>query len=183
VSATAEVLIRDLSARGVRLSRNGDRLHYVDPRGVLTPELRKTLSEAKPAILAALDASDARLDIRAELERLALAEGIAAELVQRLSADDVAACAGLSSAALRAYVRVLRDAELRARGEVPPDETAAIQCVRCGPVFVAAEVAQVLPIIGGTPTAAGCPWCFNRKAGLQIPRPESNPDHERQIQR
>lgn len=174
MSATAEVLIRDLSARGVRLSRNGDRLHYVDPRGVLTPELRKTLSDAKPAILAALDAGDACLDMRAVLEQLARAEGIAAELVHRLSADDVAACAGFSSDALRAYVRVLRDGELRAQGQVPPDETATAQCVRCGPVFIAPEVAAVLPRIGGTPTAAGCPWCHNRKAGRPIPRP---PEH------
>jgi hypothetical protein len=112
--------------------------------------------------------------MRAELERLARAEGVAAELVTtRLPADDVAACEGLSINALRAYVRVLRDGALRARGEVPPDETATIHCVRCGPVFAAAEVAQVLPIISGTPTAAGCPWCFNRKDGLPIPRPEN----------
>jgi hypothetical protein len=117
---------------------------------------------------------------RAELERLAHAEGVAAELVNRLPADDVGACEGLSCDALRAYVRVLRDGDLRARGEVPPDETAAIHCVRCGPVFAAAEVAQSLPIIGGRPTAAGCPWCFSRKAGLPIPRPEpKNPDYKR----
>ena len=118
---------------------------------------------------------------RAELERLAHAESIATELVNRLPADDVAACEGLSSDALRAYVRVLRDGEMRALGEVPPNETATIHCVRCGPVFAAAEVAQILPIIGGRPTAAGCPWCFSRKAGLPIPRPEQpqNPNHKR----
>jgi hypothetical protein len=170
MSATAE-LIRDLSARGVRFTRNGDRLHVEAPTGTLTPELRKTLAEAKPAILAALDAGDARPDTRAELERIARAEGVAAELVRRLPADDVTACADLSSNALRAYVRVLRDAERRSHGKTPPDETAEAQCVRCGPIFIAPEVAAVLPIIGGVPTAAGCPWCFNRKAGLPIPRP------------
>jgi hypothetical protein len=167
MSATAETLIRDLSARGVRLSRNGENLRIVAPRGTLTPDLRQTLAEAKPAILAALTAGE----LHARLESLALAEGIAAELADRLCDDDVRACAGLPDTALIAYLRCVRDSDLRERGEVPPDETAVICCARCGPVYAAPEVARVLPVVAGAPTAIGCPWCTNCARGLPIPRP------------
>lgn len=40
----------------VRLSAKGDKLGVNAPKGVLTPELRATLTAAKPAILAALTA-------------------------------------------------------------------------------------------------------------------------------
>ena len=148
-------------------------------RGSGTPE-SKAVSHV-PAVPAVPVRKRQCADTRSELERVAHAEGVAAELVTRLPTGDVSVCEGLSRDALRAYVRVLRDGELRARGEVPPDETATIHCVRCGPVFAAAGVAQILPIIRGKPTAAGCPWCFNRQAGLPIPRPEQpkNPDHKR----
>ena len=170
MSATAETLIRDLSARGVRLSRNGENLRIVAPRGTLTPELRQTLAEAKPAILAALTTGE----LRAKLESLALVEGIAAAVVRELPAADVEACAGLSDDTLRAYVRTLRDPDLRERGVVPPDETATIVCRRCGPVYAAPEVARVLPAVRGLPTAAGCPWCHVQNRGA-IPRPPVNP--------
>ena len=50
---------------------------------------------------------------------------------------------------------------MRERGEIPPDYTHIAICAGCGPVwlFVAGHV-------------QGCPWCFNRKKGLLIPRPE-----------
>ena len=167
MTATAETLIRDLSRRGVRLSRNGENLSIVAPRGTLTPEIRQALVEAKPAILAALTASD----LRAKLESLALDEGIAAASVRSLPTVDVEACAELSDDTLRAYVRALRDSALRKRGMVPHDEIAAIRCVHCGPVYAAPEVARVLPVIRGLPTAAGCPWCRVRARGLPFPKP------------
>lgn len=170
MSATAETLIRDLSARGVRLSRNGENLRIVAPRGTLTPELRQTLAEAKPAILAALTTGE----LRAKLESLALAEGIAAAIVRELPAADVETCAELSDDTLRAYARALRDSDLRERGMVPPDETMAIRCAHCGPVYAAPEVARVLPVVRGLPTAAGCPWCHVQNRGA-IPRPPVNP--------
>lgn len=166
MNATAEALLHELSARGVRLSRMGPNLRIVAPRGTLTPELRQTLQEAKPAILAALTAGE----LSAKLESLALAEGIDAAIVRDLPAADVEACAGVADDTLRAYVRALRDSDLRERGTIPPNETAAIRCARCGPVYVAPEVARVLPVVRGLPTAAGCPWCHvdNR---AKIPRP------------
>lgn len=167
MSATAVTLIRALSARGVRLSRNGEKLSIVAPRGTLTPEIRQALVEAKPAILAALTASD----LRAKLESLALAEGIATAIVRSLPAVDVEACAGLPREVLIAYVRALRDSDLREHGIVPSDETAAIRCAHCGPVYATPEVARALPFVRGLPTAAGCPWCHIRARGLSFPKP------------
>jgi hypothetical protein len=164
MSAAAADLIRDLSARGVRFSRNGDRLRVEAPPGTLTPELRQTLTEAKPEILAALGTRD-------RLLALADVEGIDPALVHALTARDLADIAEWGDDALRAYVRVLRDDALHARGWPADDETAAIRCMRCGQVVAAPEVARVLPVVDGVPTAIGCPWCRNRKEGLPIPRP------------
>jgi hypothetical protein len=54
MSATAEVLIRDLAARGVRLSRCGDKLRVVAPKSVVTDELRRVLAANKPRLMVAL---------------------------------------------------------------------------------------------------------------------------------
>jgi hypothetical protein len=167
MSATAETLIRDLSARGVRLSRNGDKLRVEAPAGVLTPTLRAMLLEAKPAIL------HGRPDARARERLLGLAavEGIDPVLVHALTAGDLASCIEHTDDVLRAYLRALRDTALRERGWAPDDETATIRCARCGPVYAHPAVARVLPVVNGLPTAVGCTWCHNRGAGLPIPRP------------
>ena len=49
---------------------------------------------------------------------------------------------------------------MRESGEIPPDYIHKAVCDGCGPVwlFVKGHV-------------QGCPWCFNRKKGLSIPRP------------
>jgi hypothetical protein len=72
---------------------------------------------------------------------------------------------------LRAYVRALRDADLRRHGRVPPDETAQALCVACGPVWVAPGVAAVAPKVAGWCRLLGCPWCHVRRAGLAVPHP------------
>ncbi len=51
---TARALLADLAARDVRLSVAGDRLRVNAPRGVLTTELRRTLSEHKVELLSLL---------------------------------------------------------------------------------------------------------------------------------
>ena len=165
MSATAETLIRDLSARGVRLSRNADRLHVEAPAGTLTPELRKTLAEAKPAILAMLTSGPTRERLLA----LADAETIDPDLIRKVPAEDVGNCAGLPDQTLRAYLRALRDTDLRERGRRPDDETTPALCTHCGPVWVAPEVAAVAPTVDGWPRVLGCLWCRLRQT---IPRPQ-----------
>lgn len=73
--------------------------------------------------------------------------------------------------ALRVWLDTLRDDAERKAGRVPPDETAAILCRTCGPVFAPPSVAAVLPVVDGWPRALGCPWCFIRAAGGYVPRP------------
>lgn len=109
--------------------------------------------------------------LRAELLALVAAVGLDPALVYRLSPGDLRACVGLPDAALRAYIRALHTDAERMAGRVPPDETAAGVCVRCGPVWLAPEVAAVLPVVNGLPRALGCAWCHVRKAGRHIPRP------------
>ena len=99
---------------------------------------------------------------RAHLLALAESEGVDAAHVHRLHADDVAACAGESDNTLRAYLRGLeREAGMDA-GRVPPEWTTAAHCEGCGPVWLWPDAARV----------RACPWCFRRKAGKAIPRPQ-----------
>jgi hypothetical protein len=167
VSAAAEPLIRDLAARGIHLSRNGDKLHVEAPVGTLTPEVRTVLVEAKPVILAKL--SDART--LARLLALAIVEGVDPALVRALPAADVDDCAILSDDTLRAYLRALRDTDLRGRGVCPDDETAPAICRRCGPVWLHPAVAAAAPVVRSMPRVLGCPWCHVRDRSV-IPRPE-----------
>lgn len=74
---------------------------------------------------------------------------------------DVTACAGESDDTLRAYLRALeRDAGMDA-GIVPFDWQATAHCEGCGPVHLWAPLRVI-----------ACPWCFRRKAGKRIPRPQ-----------
>lgn len=109
--------------------------------------------------------------IRAELKALALDELIDARVVDSLSAADLDTWKPLSKPELRALAFVLRDADLRAKGKRPPDETAPAFCRKCGPVWLAPEVVAVAPTIQGWPTVLGCPWCHVRSQGIGIPRP------------
>ena len=53
----AATLLRDLTDRGVRLTRDGDSLRVRAPRGTITDDLREALLEHKPAILDLLAAA------------------------------------------------------------------------------------------------------------------------------
>lgn len=53
---SAEALLKDLSARGVRLSRRGDRLRVDVPPGTDTAALKATLLPVKAELLALLSA-------------------------------------------------------------------------------------------------------------------------------
>ncbi|MHB1058088.1 MAG: hypothetical protein ACYC0F_09440 [Rhodanobacter sp.] len=109
--------------------------------------------------------------IRAHLLALATGVGIDADHVHRLHALDIAACAGLDDGQLAGYLGMVRDTVDRHAGRVPLDDTAAVYCVHCGPIWLHPDIAAVLPMVDGWPRALGCPWCFIRKAGGTIPRP------------
>lgn len=102
-------------------------------------------------------------EIRAHLLHLAEAEGVDAANVHRLTGEDVAACEGLDDSGLRAYLRALVKSARMDAGMVPADYTHAVQCDGCGPVWLWAEAPE---------RVKACPWCFRRKAGKRIPRPQ-----------
>jgi hypothetical protein len=76
----------------------------------------------------------------------------------------------LDASGLLAYVRVLRDAELRERGQRPDDETAPAFCTRCGPIWLHPSVAAVAPMVDGWARVLGCAWCHVTDQ-CAIPRP------------
>lgn len=108
--------------------------------------------------------------IRNRLVGLADSEGIDLALIHSLPDSDAALCADLSDDTLRAYVRALRDSDLRERGQRPEDETGRALCAKCGPLWLHPAVAAVAPTVEGWARVLGCPWCHvtNRRA---IPRP------------
>ena len=93
------------------------------------------------------------------------------DLPESLLARDHGDLSEIPDQALRAYVRMLAEAEMRNAGEVPSDETAAMLCVHCGPVWTNPGVAACLPLVDGWPRACGCPWCHVERDGKYVPRP------------
>ena len=127
--------------------------------------------ESKAEVACSSASTDIR-QFRAALLTLADAMGLDHTIVHRLTTADLADCAGFPAEALRAYLLMLDDTATRRAGKIPKGDTATIHCAHCGPVFAHPATASVLPIVDGWPRALGCPWCFIRKAGLQVPRPE-----------
>lgn len=84
-------LLRDLSAAGISVTAAGDRLHVVAPTGMLTADIRRTLTENKLALLAQLAAEDG---LRAHLHALAAGAGIPAGVVCALSGGTLAGMLG-----------------------------------------------------------------------------------------
>lgn len=173
MSAPAKTLRDDLTARGIKLSRNGDRLHVEGKPGTITAEVKAMLIEHKAELLVELAArnDDPVADLRARLTRIAEVEGIDSAIVRDLPDDDVPDCAGQSHDTLRAYVLALHDTAERMAGRVPKDETTAALCRRCGPVWIHPSVAAVAPLLMGWPRLLGCPWCHVHHAGKYVPRP------------
>jgi hypothetical protein len=108
---------------------------------------------------------------RARLLVLAAAEWIDAAHVHRLHDADLAVCLCLDDRQRSTFLHLLDDTANRHAGRVPLDDTAAMYCEHCGPVWTHPDIAIVLPVVDGWPRALGCPWCFVRKAGGYIPRP------------
>jgi hypothetical protein len=109
--------------------------------------------------------------IRACLLRIIHAKGGDPRIIHQLSESDLAGYADMARDLLSGFVSLMIDAADRLAERVPPEDNAAVLCAHCGPVWLHPSIAVVLPTVGGWPTAAGCSWCFVRKAGGHVPRP------------
>ena len=109
--------------------------------------------------------------IRNRLRHIAEAEVVDTSLIDTLPDADVLDCESLSEPARRAFVLMLRDTHLRAQGKCPAGETAPALCRKCGPVWLASEVAAHAPNVSGWPVVLGCPWCTYQRQGRGFPRP------------
>lgn len=109
--------------------------------------------------------------IRFRLLRHAESLGVDPALIRRLPEVDLIGYAGAPDHLLRDFVELTMDSADRQAGRVPWGHTAPIHCTHCGPVWAHPSIAAALPMVGGWPRAAGCPWCHVRKAGGYIPRP------------
>lgn len=155
---TAAALLEELREAGVRLSVRGDKLRLESKPGAVTADLRERLANAKPELVAVL--RTAEMATRARLLRLAEADGLPLDLVQRLPLEDGAACVGLPDNTLSAYLRALHRGQRMGAGAVPEEWHSVAKCDGCGPVYW--HRAERLK---------ACPWCFRRRARKVIPRP------------
>lgn len=96
--------------------------------------------------------------------------GIDESVLAAISIHEIESLEGYGSRFIGSYLYALRDSALRARGKVPGDETAPAICRKCGPIWLASEVAAVALSVDGWPRVLGCPWCHVKDRGL-IPRP------------
>lgn len=109
-----------------------------------------------------VDASaDSVAAMREQLRELARSSGAARTgLVDELSGDDVADCAGESKLMVMAYLRAIQATADRQLGFVPAGERAGLLCDQCGPVWTTPDLAARMPRYHGWPRASGCPWCL-----------------------
>ncbi len=84
------------------------------------------------------------------------------DLIQALAAEDIDALGQMANPLpfLQSFALALSSIRWRKSGIAPPGWTHIGHCERCGPVYLWAAI-QV----------AGCPWCWNRRHDLPIPRP------------
>lgn len=78
---------------------------------------------------------------------------------QRIAANEP----NLSDDEYQALIRAIQTRRMRERGEVPSHYTEVTVCAHCGPIPIFSGVAERVVF---------CPWCFNRVAGLPVPRPQ-----------
>lgn len=83
-------------------------------------------------------------------------------LLNRLAPEDLAELNSFPDPLpfLRSFAIALVWSEFRQQGMAPPGWDQPARCDRCGPVLLWAPL-----------HVAGCPWCFNRRQGIRIPRP------------
>ena len=100
---------------------------------------------------------------RLQLIRVCQAHGFEVRHVLRLAAADLVILTGYSDRELLGYARALVARARRRAGVVPHMWDKPVQCDGCGPVL----------LWDGAPSRVlACPWCWNRRAGLPVPRPD-----------
>ncbi len=158
-------LLAELNARDVRIERHGARLTMRAP-GAPPAELLAQVRELKDDLLSLLPDCDAAKvrDLRNRLLALASIDAVPFGLVHALDDEDVMACSGLPENTLRSYVQLLARDDAMDHGLAPPEYTATVYCDGCGPVLLWPTC---------PPRLKSCPWCFRRKAGKPIPRPQA----------
>jgi hypothetical protein len=138
---------------------------------VLVPVEVAAVAQVEPIAGVAAVADKPLPAMRQHLLDLATRFAIDSAHIRCLHDLDVVACKGLDDTQLVTFLHLLNDTASRWAGKVPKGHTAAIHCAWCGPVYVHASMATVLPVVNGWPRSLGCPWCAIRKAGKYIPRP------------
>lgn len=139
-------------AHHARPAQPEDAKPNAEPRAAVVR--RVPLSEVlEPAVI---DGLSKRLRVLAE------AEGLARQLVEDLSLEDVAGCEGLSDAELTAYLFAVQQSARMARGFVPVGWNRQGFCSRCGPVYLPADHPK---------ESSHCPWCRFTRKGKGFIRP------------
>lgn len=108
--------------------------------------------------------------LRNRLLTLATTHQVNAVQIHRLNDTDLACFNGWATCQIETCFAMLADTLDRHAGRIPPGHTAEIHCLRCGPVWVHPSLAEDLPVVAGWPHTLGCPWCFVRGAGGDVPR-------------
>jgi len=139
----SEVLDR-LHDYGIRMLANGDKL-VIEAPNPLTEEERVFIREHKKQIITQIAKGTVN--------------GITLYELKEVAGEDWAGIEN-DSKKIEALAGFITIRHMRERGEIPPDYIHKAICNGCGPVwlFVTGHV-------------QGCPWCFNRKKGLPIPKP------------
>lgn len=101
---------------------------------------------------------------RLRLIRIAQADGLPVRDVLRLARDELDTLAGCPDATVAAYARALLCTAALRTGKAPRTWDEVRHCAGCGPVW----------LWHGAPlNVKACPWCWNRLAGLPVPRAEA----------
>ncbi len=149
-----QILLKTVQQIGVHLEARGDKLRAEAPQDVLTPELVAEFKTHKADLLDILGKPGA--------ERIAQDHGLTLADLKQAAGPDWPEIEN-DPATLEALARSIQTRRMRERSEVPPHYTATTICVHCGPVPIFPDVAE---------RVEGCPWCFNRVAGLPVPKPQ-----------
>ena len=153
MTAAAEIL-HDLSIAGIHCSIVGDRVALT---GNLRPDLVERARASKTAILARL-----RIETIATEACRGAGNVTPVDVLAALAPEDFADFEDgtFPAQAVRGFVLALSATRWRQDGIAPPGWDKAAHCDGCGDVYLWASI-----------RVAGCPWCWNRRHGVKIPRP------------